>query len=118
MEERYEALVMRLSKCRERGRKRVQQIAALMRAESIDGPVFGKEGGMVASILENALDSAEGQMRENYGKVGSGDPKTQQAAAEVGQVIRFATGDKMAVDDHRLVLEDRPGIHQVIADSQ
>ena len=83
MEERYEALVMHLSKCRARGRKRVQQIAALMRAESIDGPVFGKEGGMVASILENALDSAEGQMRENYGKVGSGDPKTQQAAAKV-----------------------------------
>ena len=42
----------------------------------------------------------------------------QRATAEVGEIIRFATGDKMAVDNHGLVLEECPGINQVIADSQ
>ena len=83
MEEGYDALVVHLSKCRERGRKRVHQIAALIRAESVNGPVFGKEGSLVASMLENALDSAEGQTRVDCGKVGPGDQPNQQGAADV-----------------------------------
>ena len=90
MEERYSALVVHLQKCRERGRKRVEQMAALLCAESVNGPVFGHEGNMIASMLEDALDAADRELLGKQENVSAGDATNHQAAAGVLKHIEDA----------------------------
>jgi len=88
MEERYSALVVHLQKCRERRRKRVEQMAALLCAESVNGPAFGHEGNMIASMLEDAPDADDRELSGKQESGSAGDATNQQAAAGVLKHIR------------------------------
>ena len=90
MEESYKALVEILRKTRIKGRKRVEKLAALAAAESIEGPVFGQEGKIVASIIEDAIEACDGEPQAKPKKAKAEDTTNHQAAAGVLKYIADA----------------------------
>lgn len=83
MQQSYDELVAHLGKCRVRGRKRVEQIMAVLCAQSVDGPVFGQEGAFIASIVQSALDESEGKAQPKKKAAKAEDTTNHAAAAEV-----------------------------------
>jgi len=58
-------LVKHLKKGKLKSQSRIHQIRALLTAEALNGPVFGTEGKLVASMLEHVLEIAADEALHN-----------------------------------------------------